>query len=206
MYINDPAEIEKRSMEIIGREIGDTRFDGDELTIVKRMIHTTGDFDYKNIAVFRNDAVESGVKLLKHGCRIFTDTRMAWSGINKRAVERSGSVLKCYIDDERAAHMAKENGTTRSYAAVEIASREAVDMFVIGNAPTALCRVGELIEEGKINPSLVIGVPVGFVEAAESKEYIRKFDVPSITTSGPKGGSNVAASIVNALLYMAVGR
>ena len=206
MYINDPVEIEKRSMEIIGQEIGDTGFDSDELAVVKRMIHTTGDFDYKNIAVFKNNAVRCGIELLKRGCRIFTDTRMAWSGINKRAVEKSGSVLKCYIDDERAAYMAKKSGTTRSYAAVEIAYREAVDIFVIGNAPTALYRVGELIDEGKANPSLVIGVPVGFVGAAESKEYIRKFDIPSITTSGTKGGSNVAASIVNALLYMAVGR
>jgi len=206
MYINDPFEIERKSMEIIELGMGDKSFENDETDVVKRMIHTTGDLDYGNIAVFKNNAVKSGVELLKHGCSIFTDTRMVWSGINKNAIKKSGSVLKCYIDDERTACMAKENGTTRSYAAVELAACDGVDIFVVGNAPTALFKIGELIEEEKVKPSLIIGVPVGFVGAVESKKYIRKFDIPSITTSGTKGGSNVAASIVNALLYMAVGR
>lgn len=206
MYINDPVEIERRSMEIIEQGMGNTDFKDDELTVVKRMIHATGDLDYANIAIFKNDAVKIGVEILKRGCSIYTDTRMTWSGINKKALKKSRSTLKCYIDDERAARMAVENGTTRSYAAVEIAALDKVDIFVVGNAPTALLRVGELIKEKKANPALVVGVPVGFVEASESKKYIREFDIPSITTSGTKGGSNVAVSIVNALLYMAVGR
>ncbi len=206
MYINDPAEIERRSMEIIEQGMKNKSYEDDELNVVKRMIHTTGDPGYEDIAVFKNNAVKIGIAALKHGCSIFTDTRMAWSGINKRALERSRSDLKCYIDDERVAKAAVQNGTTRSYAAVDIAAADGVDIFVIGNAPTALFRVGELIRERRTNPALIVGVPVGFVGAADSKEYIRGFDVPSITTSGTKGGSSVAASIINALLYMAVGR
>lgn len=206
MYIKDPVEIERRSMEIIQGEVDGTGFDEKELLVVKRMIHTTGDFDYKNIVLFKNSPIEEGLKLLRKGCSICTDTKMAYSGINKKALEKSGSSIKCYIDDERVLKRAKETGTTRSSAAVDMAREDGVDIFVIGNAPTALFRIGELIGEGKIAPSLVIGVPVGFVGAAESKEYIRGFNIPSITTEGTKGGSNVAASIVNALLYMVVGR
>ena len=206
MYLNDPAMIEKKSMEIIEQAIIGMNFEENELAVVKRMIHTTGDFDYQRIVVFKNDPVNTGLKLLTQGCRIFTDTRMAWSGINKKALNKSGSELKCYIDDERVKELAQKKGTTRSYAAVDIASRDQVDIYVIGNAPTALFRIGELIKQGRVSPSLIIGVPVGFVGAAESKEFIRELDVPSITTEGPKGGSNVAAAVVNALLYMAVGR
>jgi len=206
MYIKDPVEIERSSMEIIQQEIDGVDFSKAELTVVKRMIHTTGDFDYKNIAVFRNNPVEVGMKLFKGGCRICTDTKMAYSGINKKALEKSGSSLACYIDDERVHKRSKELSTTRSSAAIDMASEEVVDIFLIGNAPTALFRIGELMKEGKIAPALIIGVPVGFVGASESKKYIREFNVPSITTVGTKGGSSVAASIVNALLYMTVGR
>ena len=206
MYLNDPAMIEEKSMEIIEQAMVGMNFEENELAVVKRMIHTTGDFDYQRIVVFKNDPVNTGLKLLTQGCRIFTDTRMAWSGINKKALNKSGSELKCYIDDERVKELAQKKGTTRSYAAVDIASRDQVDIYVIGNAPTALFRIGELIKQGRVSPSLIIGVPVGFVGAAESKESIRELDVPSITTVGTKGGSNVAAAVVNALLYMAVGR
>lgn len=206
MYIKNPVEIERRSMEIIQSEIEGVNFNEKELVVVKRMIHTTGDFDYKNIAVFKNSPIEVGMELLKNGCSICTDTKMAFSGINKKALEKSGSFIKCYIDDERVFIRAKDTGTTRSSAAVDIVSAEGVDIFVVGNAPTALFRIGELVKKGIINPALIIGVPVGFVGAAESKEYIRGFVIPTITTVGTKGGSNVAASIVNALLYMAVGR
>lgn len=206
MYLNNPAVIEKKSMEIIRQGIAGVSFDERELAVVKRMIHTTGDFDYKNLAVFKNHAVEVGVTLLTKGCSIFTDTRMAWSGINKRALKKSGSNLRCYIDDDRVKVLAEKNGTTRACAAIDIACQDEVDIYVIGNAPTALFRVGELIKQGRLTPSLIIGVPVGFVGAAESKDFIRELDTPSITTRGTKGGSNVAASIVNALLYMAVGR
>ena len=206
MYLNDPAMIEEKSMEIIEQAMVGMNFEENERAVVKRMIHTTGDFDYQRIVVFKNDPVNTGLKLLTQGCRIFTDTRMAWSGINKKALNKSGSELKCYIDDERVKELAQKKGTTRSYAAVDIASQDQVDIYVIGNAPTALFRIGELIKQGRVSPSLIIGVPVGFVGAAESKESIRELDVPSITTVGTKGGSNVAAAVVNALLYMAVGR
>lgn len=206
MYLNDPTMIEKKSMEIIQQTMAGMNFNENELTIVKRMIHTTGDFDYQNIVVFKNDPINIGLKLLAQGCRIFADTRMVWSGINKKALKKSGSELKCYIDDERVKELAQKKGTTRSYATVDIACQDQVDIYVIGNAPTALFRIGELIKQGRVSPLLIIGVPVGFVGAAESKEFIRELDIPSITTVGTKGGSNVAASIVNALLYMAVGR
>ncbi|KPU45404.1 cobalt-precorrin-8X methylmutase [Oxobacter pfennigii] len=206
MYKGDPLDIERRSMEIIDEHVKDTSFNEKELLVVKRMIHTTGDFNYKDIAAFKGNAIEMGIELFKRGCSIFTDTRMAYSGINKKALEKAGCTINCLIDDERVLKKSKELNTTRSSAAIDIASEDGIDIYVIGNAPTALFRIGELMEEGKIKPALVIGVPVGFVGAAESKEYLRGLNVPSISTVGNKGGSNVAASVVNAILYMAVER
>lgn len=127
-------------------------------------------------------------------------------GINKPALGKANCELKCFIDDERVFKMSKELGTTRSACAVDLAVEEGIDAFVIGNAPTALFRILELVKGGKVNPKCIVGVPVGFVGAAESKEYLREFEIPSISTVGYKGGSNVAASIINALLYMVVGR
>lgn len=206
MYITKPMEIETRSFEIIGENMKSHSFNEVELNIVKRTIHTTGDFDYQNIVVFTNSADDKGIEAFKEGGLIVTDTKMAFSGINKGALKKANFRIECFIDNEEVREIAKEKGITRSMAAVDMAAREGVDIFVVGNAPTALFRIGELIKEGKINPKLIIGVPVGFVGAAESKEYIREFELPTITTRGNKGGSNVAASIVNALLYMAVGR
>ena len=206
MYMTNPMGIETKSFEIIKKEMGEHSFTQDELKVVMRTIHTTGDYDYKNIVVLKNDPIEKGVKAIQSGCRIITDTKMAFSGINKKALEKAGCSIDCFIGHERVFEIAKEKEITRSMASMDMASKEGVDIFVIGNAPTALFRIGELIKEKKVFPKLIIGVPVGFVGAAESKEYIREFDVPSITTRGTKGGSNVAASIVNALLYMAVGR
>lgn len=206
MYITKPMEIEEKSFEIIKEGMSNFNFSESELKIVKRTIHTTGDFDYQNIVVFKNEADKAGIEAIKSGGLIVTDTKMAYSGINKAALSKANFRIECFIDNEEVKNIAKEKGITRSMAAIEMAAREGVDIFVIGNAPTALFRIGELIKEGKLNPKLIIGVPVGFVGAAESKEYIREFDVPSITTRGTKGGSNVAAAIVNALLYMAVGR
>lgn len=131
---------------------------------------------------------------------------MVYSGINKKALSKTDCNLKYFIDDERARTLSKKLGTTRSACAVDLAVNEGMDMFVIGNAPTALFRILELVGEGKVDPKFVIGVPVGFVGAKESREELRKYNIPSITTVGTKGGSNVAASIVNALLYMVVGR
>jgi precorrin-8X/cobalt-precorrin-8 methylmutase len=206
MYIKNPMEIENKSMDIIDEVMGDTNFTEEEMIIAKRMIHTTGDFDYRNIIEFKNDFIEEAKDAISKGATIFTDTKMAYMGINKPALAKANCELKCFIDDERVFAMSKELKTTRSACAVDLAVAEGVEIFVIGNAPTALFRILELVKEGKINPKFVVGVPVGFVGAAESKEYLREFEIPSISTVGNKGGSNVAASIINALLYMVVGR
>lgn len=206
MYIKNPMEIEEKSMEIIEEVMSDTEFSPEEKIVVKRMIHTTGDFDYRNIIVFKDDFIQKAIEGIKAGGRIFTDTKMAYAGINKKALSKTSCTLEYFIDDERVREMSKEMGTTRSACAVDLAVSEGIDMFVIGNAPTAIFRLCELIKEGKVNPRFVVGVPVGFVGAAESRECLRKFDIPSVSTVGTKGGSNVAASVINALLYMAVGR
>lgn len=206
MYIKNPMEIENKSMDIIQEVMSDTDFSEEELIIAKRMIHTTGDLEYRNIINFQGNFIEEAKKSIKSGTTIFTDTRMAFMGINKPALAKANCQLKCYIDDERVFQMSKELKTTRSACAVDLAVEDGIDIFVIGNAPTALFRILELYKEGKVNPKLIVGVPVGFVGAAESKEYLREFDIPQITTIGNKGGSNVAASIINALLYMVVGR
>ena len=206
MYIKNPMEIENKSMDIIDEIMGDTTFNEEEMVIAKRMIHTTGDFDYRKIIVFKNEFIHEAKETILSGTKIFTDTKMAYMGINKPALAKASCELKCFIDDERVFKMSKELGTTRSACAVDLAVEEGIDAFVIGNAPTALFRILELVKEGKVNPKFIVGVPVGFVGAAESKEYLREFDIPSISTVGYKGGSNVAASIINALLYMVVGR
>lgn len=206
MYIKRPMDIENKSMDIIDPLMKDTNFSSEEMLIAKRMIHTTGDFEYRKIIKFQGDFVEVAKEELGRGARIFTDTKMSSSGINKAALAKSNSELYCFIDDPRVYKMAEEKKTTRSACAVELAIEEGIDIFVIGNAPTALFRLLELVEEKKVNPKFIVGVPVGFVGAAESKEHLRGFDLPAISTIGYKGGSNVAASIINALLYMVVGR
>ena len=206
MYVKNPMEIENKSMDIIHEVMKDTNFSEEEMIVAKRMIHTTGDFEYRKIIDFREDFIEKAKEVIREGTTIFTDTKMAYMGINKPALEKANCRLKCYIDDERVFKLSKELNTTRSACAVDLAVQDGVDVFVIGNAPTALFRVLELYNEGKVNPKFIVGVPVGFVGAAESKEHLRKFDIPQISTIGNKGGSNVAASIVNALLYMVVGR
>lgn len=206
MYIKKPMEIEAKSMDIIEEVMNDVPFCGDEKIIVKRMIHTTGDIDYRKIIAFKNNFVQTAKHVLQSGVSIFTDTKMVFTGINKPALAKTGNRLLCFIDDEKTAAAAKENGTTRSSAALDTAVISGASAFVIGNAPTALWRLLELYKEKKVNPVFVIGVPVGFVGAAESKEALRQTDIPQISTIGTKGGSNVAASIINALLYMLVDR
>ena len=202
MYITKPAEIETKSMEIIEKSLTDVSFSEKEKPIVKRMIHTSGDVDYRKIILFKNNFIEEAEKALKIGITIFTDTKMVLSGINKPALNKTDCNCLCLIDDAEVFKMSKENGTTRSSAAVDIAVRSGASAFVIGNAPTALFRLLELYKEEKIKPLFVVGVPVGFVGAAESKEALRQTDIPQISTEGTKGGSNIAASIINALLYM----
>jgi precorrin-8X/cobalt-precorrin-8 methylmutase len=205
-YMKDPMGIEKRSFEIIESEMGEHNFSKSELSIVKRVIHTTADFEYMKLLYIREGAIESALQLLNEGTTIYTDTNMALSGINKAALKTLNSKAQCFVAREDVAKEAKEKGITRSMAAVEKAVEEGVDFFVFGNAPTALYKLKELTLKGMAKPKFIIGAPIGFVGAAESKEEIEKLDLPLITIRGRKGGSSVAASIVNALMYMLVKR
>ena len=200
-YETDPAAIEAKSMAIIEEQLAAHSYNDSELAVVKRMIHTSGDFDYQEIISIKPGAVQTGINCIKNRCSIVTDTKMALAGINKKILTVKGCKIDNYVTHESVVALAKEQGITRSMAAVDFAVEQGVEVFVIGNAPTALFRLGELFEAGKITPKLVIGVPVGFVGAVESKEYLRTLDIPSITTIGRKGGSNIAASVLNAILY-----
>lgn len=205
-YIKIPMDIEKRSFEIIGEEMGPTNFLERELSIIKRVIHTTADFEYKDLVYIREGSIDVALNLFKQGITIYTDTNMALSGINKKALKDLNCKVVCYVNNEDVATIAKERKITRSMAAVEKAVEDGVEFFVFGNAPTALYRLNELIEEGKSNAKFVIGAPIGFVGAAESKEDFEKLSIKMITIRGRKGGSSVAAAIVNALMYMVVNR
>lgn len=197
-----PHEIERRSFEIITEELGDTKLDPSVAHIVKRVIHTTADFSYAETLAFVNDAVEKGLEALKQGATIVTDTNMALAGISKPALKMLGGSAVCFIADEDIARTAKEQGTTRAVSSMEkAAALEGPVIFAIGNAPTALIRICELHAAGKIDPALVIGAPVGFVNVVESKEMLLETDIPAIVAQGRKGGSNVAAAMCNALLY-----
>lgn len=200
-----PGEIEKRSMEIIESELGDvSHLSESEKLVLKRVIHTTADFDYCRNLKFSANGAELGKTALKNGAVIVTDTNMALAGISKPAAEKFGCKLFCFMGDRDVAQKAKESGVTRAVISMEKAAelfgRENV-IFAVGNAPTALIRIHELIHEGRIKPSLVIGAPVGFVNVEQSKTLIMGDDVPYIVADGRKGGSTVAAAICNALLY-----
>ena len=198
-----PRDIESRSFQIITEELGDKPLiPGTEL-IVKRCIHTSADFDYADNLAFSEDVVNKAIEAIKSGACIVTDTQMAKSGINKKALARYGGEVYCFMSDEDVAKEAKEKGSTRATVCMDKAAAMGNKLiFAIGNAPTALVRLYELIEEGKISPELIIGVPVGFVNVVQSKELIMETDVPCIVARGRKGGSNIAACICNALLYM----
>lgn len=197
-----PEEIEKRSFEIIGEELGDIELDPMEEPVIKRVIHTTADFEYLENLKFSGDAVIKGIEALKKGAVIVTDTQMARAGINKGVLAELGGEAFCFMADEDVAKAAKANGTTRATASMDkAADLDRPVIFAIGNAPTALVRIYELIREGRLKPELIIGVPVGFVNVVESKELIMELDIPYIVARGRKGGSNVAAAICNAMLY-----
>ncbi|WP_410208872.1 precorrin-8X methylmutase [Fusobacterium sp.] len=204
-YIKVPQDIEKRSFEIIGEELGDkkNRFDEKTLPIVKRVIHTTADFEYADLIEFRNDAIESAMKALKEGCKIYCDTNMIVNGLSKVVMSKFGTSAYCLVSDSEVVKEAKERGVTRSIVGMEKAGKDPVTkIFLIGNAPTALYKLKEMIENKEIEkPELVVGVPVGFVGAAESKEVFKELDVPYITVNGRKGGSTVAVSILHGILY-----
>lgn len=203
--ITNPAEIEQKSFQIISEALQGKAIDPVHEPVIKRVIHTTADFDYAQILKISPDAIERGIKAIKSGCSIVTDTRMAEAGINKKALARFGSKVNCFIDNEEIAREAVERNTTRSALCMEKASMDPNNIiFALGNAPTALIRLYELIVEGKVKPELVIGVPVGFVNVVESKELLKGAGVPYIISEGRKGGSNVAAAIVNAMVYTAL--
>lgn len=197
-----PMDIEKRSFEIITELLGDKRLDPENELVIKRAIHTTADFDYADNLVFSNHAVGKGIAALRDGCDIVTDTQMAKSGINKTILGKLGGQVHCFMSDSDVAQEAKDRGVTRAFVSMErAAALEKPCIFAIGNAPTALVCIRELMDAGKLSPALIIGVPVGFVNVVESKELIITSDAPHIVARGRKGGSNVAAAICNALLY-----
>lgn len=201
-----PEDIEKRSMEIITSELNGRTWPEPEFSIVKRCIHTSADFDYADNLCFSKNAAMLGMDALRRGAHIVTDTRMAWSGINKKKLAAFGGEAHCFMSDEDVAAEAKEKGCTRAAICMERgAALPGEVIFAIGNAPTALIRLYEMIEEGRIKPALIIGAPVGFVNVVESKELImeigHKTNVPFIVPKGRKGGSNIAATICNAMLY-----
>lgn len=197
-----PMDIEQRSFEIITEELAGRTLDPENELVIKRAIHTSADFDYVDNLCFSQHAVKIGIEALKNGCDIVTDTQMAKAGINKTILSSLGGEVHCFIADNDVAAAAKENGTTRSAISMQKAADIAKPcIYAIGNAPTALLQLDELIKSGKIKPALIIGVPVGFVNVVESKEIIMRAGVPFIVAKGRKGGSNIAATICNAMLY-----
>lgn len=205
-----PEDIERISMEIISRELAERGIilPEEHAAVVKRVIHTTADFDFAQNLYFTPGAVSAGMTALRNGATIITDTNMAKTGISKPTLTKLGGQVCCFMADKDVARTAKEKGTTRAVAAMEKAARQYPNaVFAIGNAPTALLRVVELIQSGLLHPALVVGVPVGFVNVVESKEralaVCRENGVPAILAMGRKGGSTVAAAICNALLYRA---
>lgn len=203
--IIQPEGIEKESFRIIGEIMGKREFPANQEGIIKRVIHTSADFEYADNLVFGNDAVARGIAALKAGAVVITDTRMAYAGINGKNLAKFGAAKDCYIDDPQVAATAKEKGVTRATVAMEKAvASEKNRIFAIGNAPTALIALYELVKAGQAKPALIVGVPVGFVNVVESKEMIMELDVPFIVAKGRKGGSNVAAAIINGLMLEAL--
>ena len=202
-----PKDIERRSFELIEKELGDRVLPEDIRPIVMRAIHTTADFDYYDNLYFSPGAVEKALAAIGKGAVFVTDTNMARAGINKGALERHGCSVECFMADGEVAARAAAEGTTRASASVDRAAELGRPViYAAGNAPTALIRLCDHIKAGTFVPELVIGVPVGFVNVVQSKEMIIESGIPCIVARGRKGGSNVAAAICNALLYMADGR
>lgn len=200
-----PKDIEKRSFEIITELLGSRRLDPENEPVIKRVIHTTADFDFADSLIFSPHAVEQGLRALRAGCDIVTDTQMAKAGISKPALEKLGGRVHCFMSDADVAQEAQKRGLTRAAVSMErAAALQNPSIFAVGNAPTALLRLRELIDDGRVAPALVIGVPVGFVNVVESKEQILSSSVPHIVARGRKGGSAVAAAICNALLYQLI--
>lgn len=203
-YITDPHLIEQRSMEIIRDLLKDSSLCPEEETIIFRVVHTTGDPNYASLVKIHPQAIKAGVNALRAGCHVFTDIKMVKSGINAKKLKSFGGEVHCAIDDPQVMSLAKSRGITRSMAAMlHFRERLNNNIVVIGNAPTALFQLLELMEKHGVKPALVIGTPVGFVGAKESKEKLMNCHIPYITVTGNKGGSTIAAAITNALLKLA---
>lgn len=197
-----PNDIEKKSFEIITSLLGDKKIPSEYEAVIKRCIHTSADFDYADNLYFSPNVVDILKNAIKSGAHIVTDTSMAKAGINKQRLSKYGGEVHCFISDDDVAAEAKRRGVTRSLISMEKASK--IDkplIFAIGNAPTALISLYNLITDRIVNPCAIIGAPVGFVNVIESKELIMTLDTPCIVAKGRKGGSNIAAAIVNAILY-----
>jgi precorrin-8X/cobalt-precorrin-8 methylmutase len=204
-YVKDPFEIERRSFEIIGAELGEKNSSGLKADMIKRVIHTTADLDYADLLQFKQGVEDKILSTFLAGCTIICDTNMIKAGISKKLADKLGLDIKCFVDSDEAYQEAREKGITRSMAAVDIASRlPGKKIFVVGNAPTALYRILELTETGALEPEAVIGVPVGFVGAAESKEALWSTPIPAVITKGRKGGSTIGVALINAVLKEAV--
>lgn len=207
IMIVKPEDIEKRSMEIITSELNGRTWPEPEFSVVKRCIHTSADFDYADNLVFSEDAANIGVQALRGGADIVTDTKMAAAGINKKKLEAYGGRVHCYISDDDVVAEAKARGCTRATVSMERGAevaREKPLVYAVGNAPTALVRICELVDDG-LRPAMVIGAPVGFVNVVEAKEMLietlDRHGIPYIVPRGRKGGSNIAATICNSMIY-----
>lgn len=207
-FVKNPKAIEDKSMEIIYDYVKDLGLTEDEIRVVSRTIHASGDVEYAKLVRMSPNAVQHGIDALNNGAHIYTDVEMVRTGISKPALALHNSEVHCLIKDEGVAKLAKELGVTRSIAAMRTFGKQLEGQIVaIGNAPTALYEVLRLALEEGVKPALIIGIPVGFVGAAESKEYLTEVSpVPYITVGGNKGGSPIAASVCNALLYTGVKR
>ncbi len=204
-----PADIETRSFEIIAQELAamGQALPPDQAPVIMRAIHASADFDYADNLYFSPGALEAGLQALKEGACIVTDTNMAFSGVSKPALAKLQGRALCFMAEEDVAEQARRRGVTRAAVCMEkAAALEGPLIVAVGNAPTALIRLCELMEEGRVAPRLVIGAPVGFVNVVESKEMLMRSKAPCIVARGRKGGSNIAAALCNALLYLAAGR
>ena len=200
-----PEDIERRSFELITQELGQTAHSPEELLVLKRVIHTTADFDYAKTLYFSDNVVAKGITALLNGAHILTDTNMAKAGVSKPSLAKLGGDVHCFMADAVVAQEARSQGITRAAVSMERAATLPQPLIIaVGNAPTALLRLDELIREGAIVPALIIAVPVGFVNVVESKQIIEAGQIPCIVARGRRGGSTVAAAICNALLYEAV--
>jgi precorrin-8X/cobalt-precorrin-8 methylmutase len=199
-------EIEAGSFSIIDQEVGPHDFSPAEWQIVRRVIHSTADFDYKNLVRIHPAAIAAGIRALEAGCDIIVDVNMIASGLSEQRLKEYGCKVHCFISDEDVIATAKARNSTRAIEAMRKAEASSVldgAIVAVGNAPTALLELARLIDAGTARPALIVGVPVGFVSAAESKDEISRRDVPSILTMGRKGGSPIAVAILHALMYLA---